>query len=1083
MEIPKAYESKHYEDDIYSREQSSGFFSPEVSPPWINNPNDPDRPYFSMALPPPNVTGVLHMGHAAMLAIEDLLVRYHRMKGDRTLWLPGTDHAAIATQTKVEKILMEKGMKDPKKELGREKFLSEIERFARQSHDTIINQCKKIGSSLDWGREAFTLDEKRSFAVKTVFKKMYDDGLIERGYRIVNWCPRCHSTLADDEVEHKEQSAKIYTFKYSSDFPLAIATTRPETKLGDTGVAVNPKDKRYKKYIGKTFAVKSFAGGADLLIKIIGDETVDMNFGTGAVGVTPAHSFADYEMAQKNDLLIIKIIDEDGKMTSEAGHAYDGLSTKEARKKVVEYLRANNLLEKEEDAPNSLSVCYRCGAVIEPIPSRQWFIRVEKEFKMGPSKIKGIKKGKKTTLKKLMQAAVREGQIKIIPDRFEKTYFNWVDNLRDWCISRQIWYGHRIPVWYKGDEIYVGVEAPLDSNLLKEFPPLSDDQFDERTRRSIAILKKIAIKAFEMKWKYVVLSGYAIDAHLGYVSRNHKDIDLLVDKNDIQSVRLFLEKEGHAVFESKKYGKDLLRVDPLNEETTQAAHCDIHISYIDEQLGCIVVPMLGKEMQFKGNYESITENKEFLGVNIKALRADLLIDEKKGWEEKIGLSGRDERNNSEIIKIKQIIHQGSKWQQDPDTLDTWFSSGLWTFSTLGWPEDTSDFKNYHPTSVLETGYDILFFWVARMILMTTYTLGDIPFEKVYLHGLVRDEQGRKMSKSLGNVIDPLMMTEKYGADATRLSLVLGCAPGNDLKLSEEKIAGFRNFTNKLWNIARYILTNSNSQSVNSQKITAETIADAWILCRLDQVVKIVTENIEKFNFSYAGEQLRDFTWNELADWYLEIAKIEGNKSVILRYILENILKLWHPFMPFVTEAVWQEMKQKNLLIAEKWPEKTAGRSFDGFADFELIRSIITGVRSLRADYRIEPAKKLNVFIGAGKFFKILSGNAAIIKNLSRIEDLKITETVKKAKGCAGFLASGVEVYIDLSDIIDFDKERSRIEKEMADIKPYVSGLEVKLGNKEFIKNAPSEVVDKEREKLDEALEKLNKLATQLDAIK
>lgn len=881
-ELEKAYEAKKYEDGIYEKWEESGLFNPDVC--VEKSTAKKDAPIFSMVLPPPNVTGVLHMGHAAMLAIEDAMIRYHRMKGDRTLWLPGTDHAAIATQTKVEKLLMEKGVKDPRVELGREKFLEEVDKFAKASHDTIINQCKKMGSSLDWSREAFTLDEKRNLAVRTVFKKMYDDGLIERGYRIVNWCPRCHSTLADDEVEYKEQSAKIYIFKYSADFPFAIATTRPETKLGDTAVAVNPKDKRYKKFIGKTFKVKSFAGGADLNIEVIGDEAVDMNFGTGALGVTPAHSHVDYEMAQKNNLPVIKVIDEDGNMAADAGTVYAGLSVKDARKKVVENLRVSNLLEKEEDAPNNLSVCYRCETPIEPLPSKQWFIKVNKEFQMGPSKIMGIKEGQKTTLKKLMQAAVREGQIKIIPDRFDKTYFHWIDNLHDWCISRQIWYGHRIPVWYKGDQTYVGFEAPKDSG----------------------------------------------------------------------------------------------------------------------------------------------------------------------------------------------------WQQDSDTLDTWFSSGLWTFSTLGWPDKTDDFNNYHPTSVLETGYDILPFWVARMILMTTYTLGDIPFETVYLHGLVRDEQGRKMSKSLGNVIDPLAMVEKFGADATRLSLMLGNTPGNDSRLSEEKIAGFRNFTNKLWNICRYMMMQIDFEK--SEPAKPVTLADFWILERLHEIASDTSKHIEQFNFSFAGEKLRDFTWNELADWYLEISKIEGNKSGILQYILETILKLWHPFMPFVTEAIWSEIPGKKLLMAEKWPqlkkEKISGR----VKDFEIIKNIITNIRSLRAEYKVEPAKKISVSIGAGKFAGLLKDNVEILQGLARIEKIQIDKSMKKPGNSVGFLESGVEVFIDLSGLVDFAKEKIRLQKEIGEVEPYIAVLKKKLSNKEFVKNAPKEIVANENAKLAEAEEMLAKLNDQLKSI-
>lgn len=885
-ELPKAFEAKNYEDDIYKRWEHSGFFNPDKCIEM--GISTAESPYFSIVLPPPNVTGTLHMGHAAMLAIEDVMVRYHRMKGDRTLWIPGTDHAAIATQTKVEKLLLEKEGKT-RHDLGRAKFLKKVEKFAQESHDTIVNQSKKMGSSLDWSREAFTLDEKRNLAVRTVFKKMYDDGLIYRGNRIVNWCTQCQSTLADDEVEHKEQTAKFYTFKYSKDFPIAISTTRPETKLGDTAVAVNPKDKRYKQFIGETFEIKKFVGGPDLKIKIIGDEGVDMEFGTGAVGVTPAHSQTDYQMYQKHGLDLIKVIDENGKMMGDIGKGYVGLTAEEARKKVVENLEKDGLMtEGEVEIQNNLSVCYRCGTVVEPLTSLQWFIDVNKKFKIQNSELKGIKKGKEVSLKELMQTVVKKGQIKIVPERFDKIYFSWIDNLRDWCISRQIWYGHQIPVWYKGDEIFVGVEAPA----------------------------------------------------------------------------------------------------------------------------------------------------------------------------------------------------GEGWTQDQDTLDTWFSSGLWTFSTLGYPNmDALDLKNYHPTSVMETGYDILFFWVARMILMTTYTLGVVPFETVYLHGLVRDENGKKMSKSLGNVIDPLDMIDRYGTDATRLSLLLGNTPGNDMKLSEEKIAGFRNFTNKLWNISRFILLNIDEPKIDAKKPAAKSLADEWILQSLNNIVSAVTESVEKYNFSFAGEKLRDFTWNELADWYLEIAKIEKNKSEILNYILNTILKLWHPFMPFVTESIWGEIYGKDeILMVDKWPVsdeiKTAG-----VKDFDILKDTITGIRALRADYKIEPAKKLNALISAGEHVKLFEDNREVVSRLARLEKLTIDAKITKPEGTVNFVTGETEVFVEVVEVVDVSKETERLQKEIDGVAPYVASQEKKLSNESFTGNAPPQVVEAEKKKLAEAKEKLAKLNQQLEALK
>jgi len=880
-ELPKAYEPQKYEDDIYQRWEASGFFNPDNCE--IAGVTESEKGSFSMVLPPPNVTGTLHIGHASMLAIEDLVTRYKRMQGFKTLWLPGTDHAAIATQTKVEKLLIEKGIKDPKNELGREKFLTEVEKFAKESHDTIIGQAKKMGSSMDWSREAYTLDEPRNLAVRTVFKKMYDDGLIYRGYRLVNWCPRCKSTLADDEVEHKEQIAKLYTFKYGADFPIAIATTRPETKLGDVAVAVNPNDERYSKFIGQEFVIPNFGGAADLRIKIIGEAGVDMAFGTGAVGVTPAHSQADYEMAQRNNLSIIKIIDENGKMMGPVGEGYISMYVKDARAKVVEWLKENNLLIEEKEIPNSLSICYRCSFPIEPLPSQQWFVDVNKEFVLPHSEIDSIKSGEKITLKKLMQVVVRNKQIEIIPDRFEKTYFHWIDNLRDWCISRQIWYGHRIPVWYKGEEVFCGVEEPV----------------------------------------------------------------------------------------------------------------------------------------------------------------------------------------------------GEGWVQDADTLDTWFSSGLWTFSTLGWPNNTKDLKDFHPTSLLETGYDILFFWVARMILMTTYTLGQIPFEKVYLHGLVRDEKGRKMSKSLGNVINPLDTISEFGADATRLSLLLGNTPGNDLKLSPEKVEGFRNFTNKLWNISRFMLLNISEPKKDIGLPVAKTLFDKWILQQLNATINLVNSSLEKYQFSGAGELMRGFTWDLLADWYLEIAKIEGDKSEILNYVLNTILKLWHPFMPFVTEQIWGEVYGVDqMLIIEKWPElfyDDVHGEAKVFEDTKLVRDIIAGVRFLRSENKIEPVKKINVYISAKNNLDLISQNSEALKSLARIDQLIVGESVSKPDGAIGFIESGIEVSLDLSGAVDLSKERERVAKEIEALIKYISGIEGKLNNAEFVQNAPAAVVEKEKQKLSEAKDKLSKL--------
>ncbi len=713
----KPYNPADTEDRIYALWEESGFFNPDVceSKGMVKEGAEP----FSIVLPPPNVTGTLHIGHAAMLVIEDIMVRFARMQGRPTLWLPGTDHAAIATQSKVEKIL-EKEEGKRKTDLGREEFLKRVNTFAQESHDTIVNQMKKMGASVDWSREAFTLDEKRNLAVRTAFKKMYDDGLIYRGHRVVNWDPKGQTVISDDEVVHEERKGKLYTFKYSKDFPISISTTRPETKIGDTAVAVNPNDERYQEYIGKEYDVVFC--GVPLHIKIVGDDAVEKEFGTGALGVTPAHSQIDADIATRHNLPTIQVINEYAKMTV-GGENLLGKKTTEAREVIVEWLRTEGLLEKEEDITQNVSTAERSGAVIEPLPKLQWFINVNKPI--------ANREGK--TLKELMLEPVEKGSLSIIPDRFDKVYRHWIENLRDWCISRQIWYGHRIPVWYKNQETYCGIESP----------------------------------------------------------------------------------------------------------------------------------------------------------------------------------------------------EGEGWEQDPDTLDTWFSSGLWTFSTLGWPEQTDDFKTYHPTTILETGYDILFFWVARMILMSQYLIGDIPFKTVYLHGLVRDAQGRKMSKSLGNIIDPLDMIEKYGTDALRMSLIIGTGPGNDSKMSEDKIKAYKNFANKLWNITRFILSSTEGITYDAE-FSAYTDDDKALIAERDELFKTITKEMTEYKFYLAGEKLYQYAWARLADVIIEESKNiltgtdEEAKISRAQFLLDTLTKLTitlHPFMPFVTEELWSLLptRDKQLLIVTKWP--------------------------------------------------------------------------------------------------------------------------------------------------------------------
>lgn len=725
--LDSRYDPLEVENRIYELWEKSGFFNPDtcVKKKVCAKNAKP----FSMVLPPPNVTGTLHMGHAAMLAVEDILVRYFRMRGRKTLWLPGTDHAAIATQEKVEKEIYKKeGVS--RHQLGREKFLERVNQFALESHDTIINQVRRMGASIDWSREAYTLDEQRNFAVRTAFKKMYDDGLIYRGERIVNWDPKLQTTVSDDELEWKEETVPLYYLKYG---PFTIATARPETKFGDKYVVVHPKDKRYEKFKhGEKFELEWINGPT--IATLIKDSVMDMEFGTGAMTITPWHDATDFEIAERHKLEKEPIIDLRGKLLPIAGE-FAGVSIREARAKIAEKLAGKGLLDKiEEKYVHRVAVSSRGGGTIEPQILAQWFVDVNKKFVIPNSKIKGIKSKSETSLKELMRQSVKSGQIKILPKRFLKTYFHWVDNLRDWCISRQIWFGHQIPVWYKGAETYCGVNAP----------------------------------------------------------------------------------------------------------------------------------------------------------------------------------------------------KGEGWTQDPDTLDTWFSSGLWTFSTLGWPKLTPDLKAFHPTSVLETGYDILFFWVARMVLMSGYLLGDVPFSTVYLHGLVRDENGRKMSKSLGNIIDPLDMISKYNADATRLSLIIGAAPGNDMKLSEDKVRGYRNFTTKIWNAARFVLMQSTPEILKAKPVFS--IKHKKYLAQAKKNKTKVAENIEKFQLHSAGEDAYHYFWHVFADKVIEDLKEElrDEKNTtakkagayrILEKILEESLVMLHPFVPFVTEEIWQKLpnrKKGEMLMIEKW---------------------------------------------------------------------------------------------------------------------------------------------------------------------
>lgn len=704
----KPYQPQETEDRIYKLWEESGFFNPD------NLPGDRSEP-FTVVLPPPNVTGVLHIGHAYEDTLQDAIVRYKRMQGKKTLWVPGTDSAAISTQSRVEKNL-QKDEGVSRHDLGREEFVKRVYDFAKGSENTILSQVRRMGASLDWSRYAYTMDEARNRAVFTAFKRMYDAGLIYRGNRIINWDPKGQTTISDDEIVYEERQTKLYTFTYSKDFPIAISTTRPETKVGDVAVAVHPEDNRYQDFIGKEY--DAVFCDAPIHIKVVADTAVDPTFGTGAVGVTPAHSMTDWEIADRHALPRPQVINEYAKMM--VSGRLEGKKVAEAREMVVEWLKAEGLMEKEEDITHNIATAERTGGVVEPLPKLQWFVAVGKKFEIPHSEIPGLKSGSETTLKHMMRTAVESGAVEMPQEGFRSAYFHWIDNLHDWCISRQLWFGHRIPVWYRlaeahgEQEVYCGVEAP----------------------------------------------------------------------------------------------------------------------------------------------------------------------------------------------------EGEGWEQDPDVLDTWFSSALWPFSTLGWPEETRDLKEFYPTSFMSPAYEILQLWVSRMILMAGFHTGKVPFRLVYIHGLVRAKDGRKFSKSLNNGVDPLDMIEKYGADALRMGLIVGPAIGSDIKFDEQKVKGYKNFANKVWNITRFVLM---------QERTGELRAD--LIKELNVFIKDVTADMDEYRIHLAAEKIYHYIWHRFADEILEESKGKPEYGATLYYILENSLKLLHPFMPYVTEEIWQELYPGKLLMVEPWPVK------------------------------------------------------------------------------------------------------------------------------------------------------------------
>lgn len=870
--LPSVYNPKEVEDKWYEFWENENLFRAEI---------DPGKEPFTIVIPPPNVTGQLHMGHALNNTLQDILIRFKRMQGYSALWLPGTDHAGIATEAKVKEQIAKEGL--TKYDLGREKFLERVWEWKEKYGGTIINQLKKMGASCDWSRLRFTMDEGLSKAVREVFVRLYEKELIYRGDYIVNWCPTCKTTLSDIEVEHEDETGKLHYVKYpfeDGSGHLMIATTRPETILGDTAVAVNPDDERYKDIVGKML-ILPIVGRK---IPVIADSYVDMEFGTGAVKVTPGHDPNDFEMGLRHDLPIIIVIDESGNMNENAGK-YEGMDSNECRKLIVKELEEEGYLEKIEDLSHSVGHCYRCHTVVEPLVSKQWFV------KMKP-------------LAKPAIDVVQEGKVKFIPERFTKIYMNWMENIRDWCISRQLWWGHRIPAWYCND--------------------------------------------------------------CGEMTVSRTDID----------------------------------------------KC----------------PKCGS----------------------------------------------------------------SNIEQDPDVLDTWFSSALWPFSTLGWPEQTEDLKYFYPTSVLVTGYDIIFFWVARMIFSAMENMGKEPFKYVVITGLVRDSQGRKMSKSLGNGIDPLEVIEKYGADTLRFTLSTGNAPGNDMRFYWEKVESSRNFANKIWNASRFVLMNLEDFEPGEIDVSALTLKERWILYRVNEVIEEVTQALDKFEIGLAAQKLYDFFWSEFCDWYIEMAKIdlygenEERKNCtkqVMCSVLENILKLIHPFMPFITEEIWHYLPHEGKSISvSKWPEYNPKWRFEDAKDMDIIMDAVRGIRNIRAELNVSPGKKADAIakVSDPYILDLLKDNIDIIYSLAKVSNLDFipqdAPAPKKALTC---VIKGAEIFVPMEGLVDIDTEIERLNKELKNLEKEIQRAEKKLSNKDFVAKAPKEVVEKERQKAEDYKDMYEKITHRL----
>ncbi|MBQ3119074.1 MAG: valine--tRNA ligase [Clostridia bacterium] len=869
-QINKTYNPKEVEDRLYNRWVENGYFTPKA---------DSAKEPFTIVIPPPNVTGQLHMGHALDETLQDILIRYKRMAGFNALWVPGTDHAGIATQVKVEEVLRkEEGLS--RYDLGREKFVERVWDWKKLYGSRIINQLKKLGSSCDWTRERFTMDETLSKAVREVFVSLYEKELIYQGNRIINWCPKCITALSDAEVEYAEQAGSFWHIKYpikDSDGYVEIATTRPETMLGDTAVAVHPDDERYKDLVGKMLILPLV--GRE--IPVIADEYVDKEFGTGCVKITPAHDPNDFEVGKRHNLEVIKVLNDDATVNSYGGK-YEGLDRYDARKQMVADLEEQGYLVAVKDHTHNVGQCYRCGTTVEPITSKQWFV------KMQPLAEKALE-------------VVKDGTVKFVPDRFSKTYINWMENVHDWCISRQLWWGHRIPAFYCED-------------------------CGETT-----------------------------------VSR---------------------------------------------EDITVCPKC------------------------------------------------------------------------------------GGKVKQDEDVLDTWFSSALWPFSTLGWPERTEDLEYFYPTSVLVTGYDIIFFWVARMIFSAMEHMGKEPFKHVLIHGLVRDAQGRKMSKSLGNGVDPLEVIEEFGADALRFTLATGNSPGNDMRYSVEKVTASRNFANKIWNASRFVQMNL---TISELKIPENLcIEDKWILTKYNKLVEEVTENLDKFELGVAVAKLYDFIWDVFCDWYIELVKPRLYDSAdttneaaqyVLSYVLSNTLKLLHPFMPFITEEIWLSLPHEGeSIVISDWPKADSSLNFPvETEEMEMIMNAVKAVRNKRAEMNIPPSKKASMFIVTDKADVFSAGTTFFEKLASASNVTVLNEKTSIDDNSVAVIVDGAQIFMPMGELVDAEKEIARLNDEKKKLIGEIKRVEGKLSNEGFVAKAPAHVVEEERAKGEKYKQMLEKVEESLKA--